>query len=94
MPYSHDYWVCNVSTCNRKRVGFVFCSVTCWDSHLPLMNHREAWAEERKSPTQDEWEKELRGENRAPRTRKSVAESPAIEPAKQAGPPKTILRRR
>lgn len=45
------YWVCNVSTCNRKRTGLVFCSVECWDSHVPMMRHKESWAEERRAPT-------------------------------------------
>ena len=40
------YWTCNVSTCNRKRTGLAFCSVTCWEVHLPGANHREAWAVE------------------------------------------------
>ena len=44
------YWVCNVSTCNRKRTGLVFCSVDCWDAHVPLYNHRESWALESRSP--------------------------------------------
>lgn len=44
------YWTCNVSTCNRKRTGLVFCSVTCWDVHLPGANHRESWAVERTAP--------------------------------------------
>ena len=44
------YWACNVSTCNRKRTGLVFCSVECWDAHVPLYNHREAWAIEARSP--------------------------------------------
>ncbi len=44
------YYVCNVSTCNRKRTGMVFCSADCWEVHLPMMNHREAWAVEKRSP--------------------------------------------
>lgn len=43
--------VCSVSTCNRPRTGLVFCSVTCWEIHLPEANHREAWAVERRAPT-------------------------------------------
>jgi len=46
-----QYWVCSVSTCNRKRTGMVFCTVSCWDVHLPTANHREAWAEERTAPS-------------------------------------------
>jgi len=44
------YWVCSVSTCNRKRTSLVFCTIGCWDAHLPLANHRSAWAEERQAP--------------------------------------------
>jgi len=28
----------------------VFCSVECWDAHVPLYNHRESWAIENRSP--------------------------------------------
>ena len=45
------YWVCNVSTCNRKRTALAFCTVTCWEVHLPEANHRESWAEERVAPS-------------------------------------------
>ena len=34
--FERIYWVCNVSTCNRKRTGLVFCTVSCWDAHLPV----------------------------------------------------------
>ncbi len=44
------YWVCNVSTCNRKRTGLVFCTVTCWEVHLPEAKHRETWAVEKSAP--------------------------------------------
>jgi hypothetical protein len=44
------YWVCNVSTCNRRPLELVFCSVDCWDAHVPTMRHKESWAEERRSP--------------------------------------------
>jgi hypothetical protein len=44
------YWVCNVSTCNRSRTALAFCSLTCWEVHLPEAHHREAWALERIAP--------------------------------------------
>ena len=44
------YWVCSVSTCNRKRTGLVFCTVDCWEIHLPTERHREAWAVEKRAP--------------------------------------------
>ncbi|MAG32254.1 MAG: hypothetical protein CL908_15330 [Deltaproteobacteria bacterium] len=45
------YWACSVSTCNRKRTALVFCSVDCWEIHLPTERHREAWAVEERAPT-------------------------------------------
>ena len=50
IAYGSTYWVCSVSTCNRKRTRLHFCSVECWDAHLPGARHREAWAEEKRSP--------------------------------------------
>ena len=44
------YYVCSVSTCNRARTGLVFCDVSCWEVHLPIARHREAWAEEETAP--------------------------------------------
>ena len=44
------HWVCSVSTCNRKRTGLVFCTVDCWEVHLPTERHREAWAVEARAP--------------------------------------------
>ena len=48
------YWVCSVSTCNRNRTALVFCSVDCWEVHLPTERHREAWAIEERAPTEAE----------------------------------------
>jgi hypothetical protein len=56
------FYECSVSTCTRKRTGFVFCSVDCWEIHLPMMRHREAWAVEERAPSQTEWAQEQRGE--------------------------------
>jgi hypothetical protein len=58
LGFSTPYWVCSVSTCNRKRTGMVFCSVACWEIHLPMMRHREAYAVEMRSPTRDQWLRE------------------------------------
>lgn len=54
--FETPYWMCSVSTCNRKGSSFVFCSVACWNAHVPTMRHREAWAEEQRSPGRQEWE--------------------------------------
>ena len=55
IPFTTTYWVCNVSTCNRPRTALAFCSVNCWDAHVPMLRHRDSWAEESRSPTAAEW---------------------------------------
>src|SRR5207244_11385839 len=56
------YFACSVSTCNRKGTAFAFCSVDCWDAHVPVYRHRDAWADEKTSPTAEEWAREQRDE--------------------------------
>lgn len=55
LRFDSPYWICSVSTCNRKGSSFVFCSVGCWNAHVPTMRHRESWAEEQRSPTRVAW---------------------------------------
>ena len=50
IPFGSTYWRCSVSTCNRKRTGLVFCSVSCWEVHLPVARHRDAGAVEKTAP--------------------------------------------
>lgn len=59
IPFNAKYWVCSVSTCNRPRTGYVFCTVSCWDSHIAEARHRDAWAEEKRAPSKEAWEREL-----------------------------------
>lgn len=58
IPFSARYYRCSVSTCNRARMALFFCSVPCWDAHVPGARHRDAWAEEARAPTRAEWEAE------------------------------------
>lgn len=45
---------CSVSTCNSGRFQLAFCSVACWDAHVPGMNHRSnVWAIEEKVPASE-----------------------------------------
>src|SRR2546428_9898202 len=67
--FAGTYWACNVSICNRPRTALVFCSVPCWDAHVPMLRHRDAWAEERRSPTAAEWAREQREAERKERRR-------------------------
>jgi hypothetical protein len=55
IDFGTTYYVCSVSTCNRPRTTYRFCTVECWEEHLPLMRHREAWAVEESAPTEEAW---------------------------------------
>ena len=46
------YYICSVSSCNGLRTGFQFCTVHCFDAHVPSARHREAGAIEKKAPLQ------------------------------------------
>lgn len=66
IDFEQVYWECSVSTCARvARTGLFFCSVSCWEAHLPTMRHREAWAVEKKAPTEQAWRRHLEDEQRA-----------------------------
>lgn len=54
IAYGATYWLCSVSTCNQKRTRLHFCTVSCWDAHLPGARHRTAWAEEEIAPSERE----------------------------------------
>lgn len=71
------YYVCSVSTCQHKRRGLQFCSVSCWSAHVPIMRHRDAWAEERIAPSKVENESENSGET----SRRIIVRTPTASSA-------------
>jgi hypothetical protein len=79
--YGATHWVCSVSTCNRSRTRLVFCTVSCWDSHVAILRHRDAWAVEARAPSKDAWEREL------------AANPPEPAPAPRAPIPAPAVRR-
>lgn len=83
IPFRATYYQCSVSTCTRKRTGFTFCSVECWEEHLPLMRHREAWAVEEQAPSKEEWARQ-----RAEEEGTGAEQKPASAPARSSEPVK------
>ena len=80
IPYGSLYYSCSVSTCNRKRTALFFCTVSCWEVHLPVARHREAWAAEQTAPSRAQAEAAARQEAAgASRPRKRII-------AKKPGP--------
>ena len=74
------YHACNVSTCNRGHTALAFCSVECWDSHVPLLRHRDAWSLEKTAPSREEWQREQAEEHEAQQRREARAAAPAATP--------------
>jgi hypothetical protein len=76
VSFGAKHWVCSVSTCNRERTRLVFCSVSCWDSHVATLRHRDAWAVEAVAPTRAEWDAEQSAQAAAYAARPLRAASP------------------
>jgi hypothetical protein len=93
IAFAATYFVCSVSTCTRKRSGFVFCSVDCWEVHLPMMRHREAWAVEETAPTKAAWAAEQAAEGDEGRgdTKGEPVRARPAEPARAEAP--AVVRR-
>jgi histone H3/H4 len=57
--FNKNYYECSVSTCTGLRTGYVFCSVSCWEVHLPGAKHRNAGAVEKRSPNLQQYQATL-----------------------------------
>ena len=98
IAFASGYFSCNVSTCNRKGTDFAFCSVACWDAHVPVLRHREAWAEEQVAPTAAAWAARQREQTERaaappaePRPRPAVAGPAAGHPSVPSDLPHDVL---
>lgn len=93
--FGQTYYLCSVSTCNRKRNGFYFCTVACWDAHVPMMRHRESWAEQNTAPSRAQWEQDQQAEwdkAVASQARAEASRSvPAARPAEAGELPRDVL---
>jgi histone H3/H4 len=96
IAFQAEYFVCSVSTCNRKRTGLNFCSLPCFEAHLPTARHRDAWAESARAPSESEWKAALAAEAPTPGPAAAAARSassgqagrsPEPRPATAAPPP-------
>jgi hypothetical protein len=87
--FNAQQYVCSVSTCTRKRTGMVFCSVACWQTHVPVLRHRDAWAIEEKSPSREAWARENADDDARPAPRIITSQQP--EPTLNDAVPDDIL---
>lgn len=94
ISFGQTYYVCSVSTCNRKRTGLTFCKLACWEAHLPEMRHREAWAEEERAPSREAWaaqQAEDREKSEARQRRDQAGPTTPLETRMQEDLPRDIL---
>lgn len=82
IAFGADYLQCSVSTCNRAKLAQYFCTLTCWDAHLPEARHRDAWAEPMKAPTREAFLREQR-EDEQREQRSSARETTMTEEAEK-----------
>jgi histone H3/H4 len=52
--FNTQYYICSVSTCNGQRTGYVFCSLSCFEVHLPGARHRDAGGIRKTSPQEQD----------------------------------------
>lgn len=50
IAFGARHYVCSVSSCNGQRTGYVFCGMSCFESHIPGARHRDAGAIEKFAP--------------------------------------------
>lgn len=77
--FDAPYFKCSVSTCNKKRMTLVFCSVSCWEAHQADARHRDAGAEEARSPDRASWEREVRDERIRVEDRERAPVAPTMQ---------------
>jgi hypothetical protein len=83
IAFGQSYYECSVSTCNRKRTALYFCSLPCWEAHLPMMRHRDAWAVEARAPEREAWAREQEAELEAGRARQARADTAPEAPERR-----------
>ncbi len=94
IPFGSRYYQCSVSTCNRSRLPLFFCSVGCWDAHVPTLRHRDAWAEESTAPTREQAEREQQTEASEPtatRAESSSSSSSVVDAKTGAHPVRRVV---
>lgn len=45
-----NYFACSISTCKKT----AYCSIACFDEHSPIFRHKDAWALEKRAPSEPE----------------------------------------
>lgn len=50
ISWGAKYYICSVSTCTSARTDYVFCSMDCFERHLPGARHKDPGAIAKQAP--------------------------------------------
>jgi hypothetical protein len=75
IAFEQKYYSCSVSTCNRPKLALYFCSLPCWEAHVPEARHRDAWAEEQRAPSRQQWQAQRAQDSASTTTSVPVADA-------------------
>ncbi len=84
------YYTCSVSTCNGQRTGYVFCSVSCFEVHLPGARHKDAAAMEERAPMKPA-DSSVAASTGAGDAKRSIVRAPGSAPTPQNAMPREVL---
>ena len=87
IKFNAIYQLCSVSTCKKA----AYCTVECWDTHLPVMNHKDAWAEENTAPSHAYVEGDMDARQPKKILIKSSNAAGTATPARNANVPMDVL---
>lgn len=90
------YYVCSVSTCNGQRTGYVFCSVHCFERHLPGARHKDAGAVEMTAPKSQQYNSESNSDTSSIQTEKTELRTPSrvfVNPSTNSSTANTITKK-
>lgn len=90
IAFGAQYYVCSVSTCNSQRTGLIFCSMPCFEVHLPSARHRDAGGIRKTAPAKGT-ESITAPANAAPQRRIIVSQTNSNVPSPSTQVPHDIL---
>jgi hypothetical protein len=89
--FKSKYFICSVSTCNGQRTGYVFCSVACFEVHLPGARHRDAGAIEKVAPSEAEAKAQQAAEASATAPKRVMATTQTSTTSVKPNVPREVL---
>ena len=89
--FGSRYYACSVSTCNGQRTGYVFCSVPCFEVHLPGARHKDAAAIEQKAPASGSVNAAAQASGREPQRLIVKSSGPGAEPSRAQIPREVLI---